>query len=114
MARQWRASLFTTSITQAEIYLGIQLLPAGRRRDGLSAAVQAIFDQDFAGRVLAFDGDAAGAYAEISAQRRQAGRPISQADAMIAALARSRGATLATRLRDFDACGIALVDPWAT
>lgn len=53
-------------------------------------------------------------YAEIAAARRMAGRPISQVDAMIAAMARSRGgASLATRnLQDFAGCGIDIVDPW--
>jgi predicted nucleic acid-binding protein len=52
-------------------------------------------------------------YAEIAASRRIAGKPISQFDAMIAAMARSRGAGLATRnAKDFEECGIEIVDPW--
>jgi predicted nucleic acid-binding protein len=70
--------------------------------------------EDFGGRILPFDSPAAVAFADIAAQRRQAGRPISQADAQIAAIARSRGAVLATRnLEDFEACGIEVVIPWA-
>jgi predicted nucleic acid-binding protein len=73
-----------------------------------------MFAADFAGRILPFDSDAAAAFAEISADRRRAGRPISQFDAQIAAIARSRGAAVATRnIRDFEGCGIALIDPWA-
>lgn len=72
-----------------------------------------MFQQDMAGRVLAFDGDAARHFAEIAASRRQAGRPISQIDAQIAAIARSRGASLATRtIDDFRDCGILLINPW--
>ncbi|HWD58628.1 MAG TPA: hypothetical protein VG308_10140 [Stellaceae bacterium] len=41
-------------------------------------------------------------------------RPILEADARIAAIARSLGAVLATRnLRDFTDCGVELIDPWA-
>jgi toxin FitB len=106
-------SVFTTTITQAEILFGIGVLPPGRRRAALAAAAQAIFGEDLVEHVLPFDGDAALAFAKISAQRRSLGRPISQLDAMIAAIADSRGARLATRnVRDFEHCGVDLVDPW--
>lgn len=76
-------------------------------------ATQAIFNQDLAGRVLTFDNDAADAYAEIASARKRLGRPISQFDAMIAAMARSRGAKLATRnVKDFIDCGLDVIDPW--
>jgi predicted nucleic acid-binding protein len=66
-----------------------------------------------AGRVLAFDGDAARHFADIAASRRQAGRPISQIDAQVAAIARSRGASLATpNVDEFADCGVALINPW--
>ncbi len=106
-------SVFTTTITQAEILFGIGVLPPGRRRTALAAAAQAIFGEDLVEQVLPFDGDAALAFAKISAHRRSLGRPISQLDAMIAAIADSRGARLATRnVRDFEHCGVDLVDPW--
>ncbi|MGH8675785.1 MAG: type II toxin-antitoxin system VapC family toxin, partial [Burkholderiales bacterium] len=82
-------SLYTTSITLAEILHGILLLPAGKRRAGLEAAAEAMFREDFAGRVLAFGADAARPYARIAADRRRAGRPIAHFDAQIAAIARS-------------------------
>jgi predicted nucleic acid-binding protein len=68
------------------------LLPDGKRRRGLWGAAKAIFDEDFAAQVLSFDNDAADMYAEISASRRSAGKPISQFEAMIVAMARSGGA----------------------
>lgn len=106
-------SVFTTAITQGEILYGIRLLADGQRRRKLRDAATAIFDDDFAGRVLSFDSDAAGHYAEIGASRRSAGRPISQFDATIAAITRSYGATLATcNSKDFEGCGIDVVNPW--
>jgi predicted nucleic acid-binding protein len=106
-------SLFTTCVTQAEIWYGVFVLPAGRRRTAIEAVVSTLFDQDFVGRILAFDSDAALLFARIAADRRRTGRPISQSDAEIAAIARSRGATLATRnTSDFEGCGIRLIDPW--
>jgi hypothetical protein len=113
LADQPSASLFTTTVTRGEILYGIRLLSDGKRRQGLWDAANKIFDEDFAGHVLSFDGDAADMYAEIAASRRIAGKPISQFDAMIAAMARSRGAILATRnAKDFDNCGIDVINPW--
>jgi hypothetical protein len=110
---QPRSSLFTTTVTRGEVLYGLRLLPEGQRRLGLWAAALAIFDEDFSGQVLSFDSGAADAYAEIAANRRSAGKPVSQFDAMIAAICRSRGASLATRnVRDFANCGVTILNPW--
>ena len=107
------ALLFTTAISQAEVLYGVALLPDGRRREALAIAVDAMFEEDFRGRILAFDTPAARAFAEIAVSRRRADRPIAQFDAQIAAIARATGATLATHnVADFVDCGIAIVDPW--
>lgn len=114
VGEQPMAGLFTTTLTQAEIFYGLALLPKGRRRDALVVAARAMFDVDLAGRVLPFDADAALAYPDIAAGRRRGGQPISQIDAQIAAIVRSRGARLATRnVRDFAECGITVVNPWS-
>ena len=113
LTRRPRTSLFTTTVTQGEVLYGIRLLADGKRRRALWDAAKKIFSEEFAGQVLSFDSDAADMYAEIAASRRMVGKPISQFDAMIAAMARSRGANLATRnAKDFDDCGIEIVDPW--
>ncbi len=109
------ASLFTTTVTQAEILYGIRLMPSGKRRSEIEEAAHEMFRADFAGRVLPFDQDAAQAYAKIAASRRQAGRPITQFDAQIAAIALSRDGAVATRnIADFEGCGPDLIDPWKT
>jgi len=113
LTTQPRSALFTTTVVRAEIFYGIRVLPDGTRRQALWQATQAIFNEDFAGQVLSFDNDAADAYAEIAASRKGVGKPISQFDAMIAAVTRSRGASLATRnVKDFVGCGIEVIDPW--
>jgi hypothetical protein len=113
LATQPARELFTTAITQAEILYGIELLPKGKRRGGLEAAINAMFDEDFGGRILPFDSEAARVFPQIAAARRSLGRPIAQLDAQIAAVARSRGAAIATRnAGDFQHCGVPLVDPW--
>lgn len=113
LAKQPATALFTTSITEAEIFYGIELLSKEKRREGLLEAAEAMFTEDLAGRVFDFDSDAARAFSSIAAHRRALGRPISHADAQIAAIAQVRGARLATRnVADFKDCGLEIVDPW--
>ena len=113
LAGQPPASVFISAITEAELRYGLALMPVGRRRSTIAAEIEGMWGEDFRGRILPFDSPAAVAFAEIAADRRQAGRPISQADAQIAAIARSRGAALATRnVADFEGCGIEVVNPW--
>lgn len=109
------SSLYVTAITQAEVLYGIELLPMGRRRSAIEEAANAMFAEDFEARILAFGSDAATAYAKIVASRRNVGRPISQLDAQIAAIARATGARLATRnSADFDGCELSLINPWVS
>lgn len=113
VAGQPAAGLFTTSITQAEILHGIMLLPAGKRRTAIAQAAEAMFDEDFDGRVLAFGSEAAQPYAQIATARRRSGRPIAHFDAQIAAIAYAAGASVATRnTADFDGCGVRVMNPW--
>lgn len=106
-------SLFVTSVTEAEMRLGVRLLSAGKRRHALEIAVAAMFAEDFAGRIRPFDTAAVPGYVDIVWKRRAAGRPISQFDAQIAAIALCHGEKLATRnVSDFERCGLSLVDPW--
>jgi predicted nucleic acid-binding protein len=107
------STLYTTSITQAELLYGVELMPKGRRRSAVETSVRRMLAQDFAARILPFDSEAAEVFSQIAVSRRAMGRPISDADAQIAAIARSRGAALATRnIRDFEHCGIKVLDPW--
>ena len=113
IASQPATSQYTTTVTQAEILYGIQLLAAGKRRARLLSAADSMFAEDFAGRVLSFGSEAATLYARIAADRRRVGRPISHFDAQIAAIARASGAKVVTRnIADFRGCGIEVVDPW--
>jgi toxin FitB len=113
MAAQPLAALHVTALTCAEVLLGIELLPEGKRRRQLAEQAEGLFAEDFAGRVLAFDLAAAPAYAAVVGQRGRAGRPIGAVDAMIAAIARAHGASVATRDGDFAGCGVPVIDPWA-
>jgi hypothetical protein len=105
---------FITAITRAEILLGIELLPAGRRRDALAEAASRMFEQDFGGRCLPFDEHAAGLYARVVVERTRAGQPISTEDAEIAAISLLHGLPLVTRnVKDFsNIAGLTLINPW--
>jgi predicted nucleic acid-binding protein len=105
--------LFTTTICQAEILSGLAIMPEGRRRLALEEAANAIFSEEFGGRVLPFDSAAAAAYAKILAARRKVGRAAASFDLMIAAVARVHGACVVTRdLGGFADCGVPLINPW--
>ncbi len=109
-----RSELWTTSIVIAELSAGVAVLPAGRRRSLLSDALDRMLER-FDDRVLPFGGRAAIEYGRVVALRTQLGRPIGMADAQIAAIVISAGATLATRnTADFDGLGVDLVNPWST
>lgn len=105
--------LFTTSVSEAELRYGIAILPAGKRRSYLAAAVDEFFNAAFAGRILTFDRAAAAAYSEIGARRRRIGQPIGSLDCQIAAMAQTHAATVATRdTEDFRDCGVPVFNPW--
>lgn len=112
LQQQSSGGLRTTTVTVAEIRYGIARLPHGRRRESLHQAASEIFAA-FPSQVLPFDLAAANTYADVVTGRETIGNPIDGFDAQIAAICRSRAATLATRnTKDFTDTGIAVVNPW--
>lgn len=111
---QSQSGLYTSVITQAEIFLGIALLPAGKRRDTLAVNADQMFREDFDGRCLPFDQLAAHEYAMLVASRTKSGRPIATEDAQIAAIALANQLALATRnTKDFlEIEGLVVLNPW--
>ena len=111
---QSESSLYTSTVTQAEILAGIAVLPAGKRRDALATGADLLFQQDFGGRCLGFGSPAAEQYALVRAQRQLAGRPISTEDALIAAIALAAQLQLVTRnIKDFEGIdGLMVLNPW--
>jgi toxin FitB len=93
--------------------LGARLLPAGKRRQALETQLESMFSSDFAGRVLPFDSACAQHFAEVVAVRRKGGRPVTQLDAQIAAVARAHRLHVVTRnVNDFEDCGLLVINPW--
>jgi len=107
-------SVWTTAVTVFEIRFGLELLAAGRRRRQLEDAFSRVLDEDFQGRILPFDHEAAQEAASRAAERRAVGKPVDFRDIEIAGIVSARRATLATRnARHFLDLRIELVDPWA-
>jgi predicted nucleic acid-binding protein len=110
-----RPSLFLPSVVVAELYTGIELLPVGKKRNALAELVAAFIDQTPADHILGFGFGEAIHYARIVALRRRSGREIKQLDAQIAAIAAANQMRLVTRnVRDFENCGIEIINPWQT
>jgi predicted nucleic acid-binding protein len=106
-------ALYTTAVTQAELFYGIAIMPDGKRKDGLKRAINIILIEGFQQRILTFSEASAVYFAEIAAQRIKMGRPMAMADAQIAAICREYRYALVTRnISDFSDCEIELVNPF--
>jgi predicted nucleic acid-binding protein len=102
-----------TSVTLAETLFGIETAPVGQKRRSLEKRFAEFLALGFGDQVLPFDEAAARQFAIIAATRKRMGRPISEFDAQIAAIAAAHGASLATRnVADFEHCGIDVINPW--
>jgi hypothetical protein len=107
-------TLYLSSVTLAELLFGIRALPAGKRQDMLMQSLNGLMSL-FNGRVLPFDVDAATCYSELAVIARMGGRGFPTADGYIAAIAASRGFTVASRdVKPFQAARLKVIDPWAS
>lgn len=105
-------TLYVSSVTIAELMFGIGALPAGRRRENLSATLDGVLTL-FEGRVLPFDLVAARKYAELAIMARMLGKGFPTPDGYIAAIAAAHGFAVATRdVSAFEAAGVGVIDAW--
>lgn len=112
--RQVTETLFLSTVTVAEIGYGLRLLPDGRRRRDLRDRFARFVATGFEQRLLPFDAAAADLYGEVLGHRREPGRPLGVLDGQIASIARSRHLAVATRnVRDFEECGLEVINPFA-
>ena len=112
MAAQPDEDLFISALTVAEIRRGILEKPRGRKRDALEAWFAGPEGPPalFAGRVLAFDDQAALIWARLMAEGKAAGRPRSALDMIIAAVAGANDCVVVTdNERDF--AGLQIFNP---
>ena len=111
--RRDAATLYLSTITIAEIGYGLQVLPAGRRRRLLEERFEQFVATGFEQRVLSFDEAASRLYGGLMARRRSLGRPMGILDGQIAAIARANRFALASRnVRDFEECGLEILNPF--
>ena len=107
------SELWTCTIVIAEIYSGLDLMPAGKRQLQLFERAEVMFERFFGPRILTLDLPAARAYGTVLKVRRAKGAPIDEMDALLAATAHAHCATLATRnAAHFRDCGIQVLNPW--
>jgi toxin FitB len=110
-ARSLRVQPTTTALNRAELLSGAVALPMGRRRDEMIGRISSVL----AGLspALPFTADCAPAYAETIVARRRSGRPIATMDALIAAVAKTHDASIATRdVEGFTGIGLTVHNPW--
>ena len=107
-------SILISAITVMELWAGSAGLPPGKRKDQFVKQNQFLIGTVYADRVLPFDQLAAEICGTLLANNRASGRHVKLPDTQIAAIALSRGFTLATRnIADFQFEGLKLVNPWA-
>ncbi|MCC6790286.1 MAG: type II toxin-antitoxin system VapC family toxin [Thermomicrobiales bacterium] len=111
--REPRRTVWTTAVTVYEIRLGIDLLPAGRRKTLFDQSFKRILDEEIEHRVLHLDEHCADVAGELYARRKRLGFNVRLADTFIAGIAHVHAATIATRnVKDFRDLGARVVNPW--
>ena len=106
-------TLYFSTISLAELLLGVENLPIGRRRTALAAALEQQIADLFGDRIIPFDIPAAEAYAKVVARARSQGQAISIADGQIAGVAAANKFRVASRDdQPFRAAGLVVVNPW--
>lgn len=105
--------LYLCTPVLGELCYGIARLKDSSRKTALLSSYSELVMRAFGERILPFDVPAAEAYGDLVAKLQNAGRSIDVFDAMIAAIAQSYSATLATRNTDhFRHAGVALFNPF--
>ena len=107
-------SVYISAVTLCEMQRGLALIPAGKRKNALKIATDAVIQEDFAQRCLSLDARCAPVYGKLAAGQQQQGRACSAEDAMIAAIALANQLTLVTRnIKDFEGMdGLVLLNLW--
>ena len=110
--RQDIGDLFTTAVNVHELRFGIDKMARGRRRTALANALDDVLEL-LADRILPLDAASAVVSGQLQAEREIKGRPIDLADCLIAGIAISRRARIATRnVRHFQDLEQEIINPW--
>ena len=107
-------TLYITSITLAELRVGIATLPLGRKTDDLAARFDRMMQSLIQDRVLPFDASAATHYATAFASARADSLAVGAMDGLIAGICLAHQVPIATRdTSPFEAMGVTVVNPWS-
>ena len=105
-------TLYITSVTLAELLMGIAVMPKGKRKNALELTLDELL-RLFKTRILPFDEGAARHYAQQVVLARNAGRACSVPDAYIAGIAAAHGFIVASRdTGPYEAAGVNVINPW--
>lgn len=111
--RQDPNTLYLTTISLAELLVGVNLLPKGKRKNNLSKSLNNQLSELFESRILTFDQNAAIAYADLYTRARKSGYVISVSDGQIASIAATNNFIVATRdTEPFMTVGLSVINPW--
>jgi predicted nucleic acid-binding protein len=102
--------MYICDITFAELWYGVHLLPAGKKRTALEQWLEDDLYMQFFNRVVFMGLDVAWHYGSLMARAKKNGFTPNAMDALIAATAVANGLTVATLNRkDFEPLGVELV-----
>ena len=107
-----RDDLWLSAIVVEELELGVQLLPEGRRREGLREWLTLLL-ADYEGRISPVGRQEAEWAAVFRARVRRSGGELELGDALIAGTAMANDMAVVTRnVRDFERLDVEVVNPW--
>ena len=116
---QWLADvdedeIYLSVITFAELRQGVNLLPAGRRRDSLESWLRGDLPLRFDGRIFGVDLALADAWGALLAQSKRTGANLNVMDALLAATAQVHDLTVVSRnTKHFETLEVTVLNPWA-
>ena len=103
---------YISSISIAELAVGVNLLAVGRKRNTLEEWLDA-FEQEYAGRIIPVDAEIARVFGQVVASAKRRGHNIQATDGLIAATAIHHGLHVMTRnVKRFQPTGVLLINPW--
>jgi predicted nucleic acid-binding protein len=105
------SDLYISFVTYAELWYGVNLLPAGKRRTEFENWIEDDLYMQFFNRVVGFSLDVAKRYGSLMARAKKNGHNPNAMDCLIAATAAANGMAVATLNRkDFEKLGVELVE----
>lgn len=107
-----QSRLYVSSISIGEIRKGIELLPAGKRKEALKRWFQSICEC-MEGRILSFNTATAHVWGQMVGSLDKKGIQLPTIDSQLAATAKRNGLTMVTRnVADFKHTGVKLLNPF--